>query len=109
MSEYYLYNDRIPRVTAFKIVGDFAIKVTFDDNMERVIDFEPILIGPIFGPLRDTDLFRQVQLDRDFGTLEWPNGADIDPIVLHDWPQHVDAIVEQRRSQFAVPACYALA
>jgi hypothetical protein len=51
----------------------------FDDQTERVIDFEPILSGPVFGPLKDKVLFNQVTLD-EFGTLEWPNGADIAPV-----------------------------
>ena len=37
----------------------------------------------------------------DLGTLVWPNGADIAPGVLYDWPQHVDAIVQRRRQRFA--------
>ena len=61
------------------------------------------MAGPIFGPLRDHGLFSQVKLDRDFGALEWPNGADIDPTVLYDWPQHVEAIVAQRKSLLAEP------
>ncbi len=92
------------RVTSFIYVKDYVLKVTFDDGLERTIDLEPILIGPIFGPLRDRGLFRQVALDRSFGALEWPNGADIDPTVLYDWPDHVDAIVERRQQLFAVPA-----
>lgn len=56
-----------------------------------------------FGPLRDHGLFGQVKLDRDFGALEWPNGADIDPTVLYDWPEHVEAIIAQRKSLLAEP------
>jgi len=31
----------------------------------------------------DPALFRQVQVDRELGTIVWPNGADIDPDVLY--------------------------
>lgn len=92
------------RVISFALVKDYVLDLTFEDGFERTIDFEPILIGPIFGALRDRRLFRQVALDRSFGALEWPNGADIDPAVLYDWPDHVDAIVERRQQLFAVPA-----
>lgn len=27
-------------------------------------------------------------------TLVWPNGADFDPAILHDWPQHEAAMKE---------------
>lgn len=88
-------------VTNFVIVSDYKLRLSFDDDTERVIDFEPVLFGPLFGPLRDPLLFRQVRLDRDLGTLVWPTGADIDPSVLYDWPNHVDAIVKRRKQRFA--------
>jgi hypothetical protein len=28
-----------------------------------------------------------VKLDLEANTLIWPNGADFDPAILHDWPQ----------------------
>lgn len=88
-------------VTHFDIVEDYTIRLCFDDGLERTINFEPILLGLRFGPLRELAIFNQVTLDPDLGTLIWPTGADIDPTVLHDWPKHVDAIVERRR-QFIV-------
>ena len=79
---------------------DYVLTVRFDDGFERTIDFEPILLGPFFGPLRDLRLFRQARVDPDLGTIVWPTGADIDPGVLYDWPEHVDAIVQRRRRRF---------
>ena len=83
---------------------EYVLEVKFDDGAERTIDFEPILLGPLFGPLRDLHLFRQARVDGDLGTIAWPNGADIDPGVLYDWPQQVDAIVQRRRQRFATEA-----
>ncbi|MBK8795394.1 MAG: DUF2442 domain-containing protein [Anaerolineales bacterium] len=80
---------------------DYVINVKVDDGAERAIDFEPILLGPLFGALRDLHLFRQASVDAELGTIVWPNGADIAPGVLYDWPQHVDAIVQRRRQRFA--------
>ncbi|MEZ4673987.1 MAG: DUF2442 domain-containing protein [Caldilineaceae bacterium] len=94
-------NNELYDVIDFDIVDDYTIHLCFDDGLERIINFEPILLGPRFGPLRELALFNQVVLDSDLGTLVWPTGADIDPTVLHDWPNHVDAIVERRR-QFVV-------
>jgi len=91
-------------VTDSVLIKDYVVRVRFDDGTERVIDFEPILIGPLFGPLRDPALFRQLKVDAEIGTIVWPTGADIDPNVLYDWPQHVDAIVLRRRRQW--PADY---
>ena len=89
-------------VTSLEIVGDYTIRLEFDDGTKQIINFEPILLGPIFGPLRDLGVFNQVKLDSDLGTLVWPTGADIDPTVLHDWPEHVEAIIERRKKRFAI-------
>lgn len=99
MIDYEIYD-----VIDYKVLEDYTSWVKFDDETERVIDFEPMLFGPMFGPLRDQNLFCQVELDQEIGTLVWPTGADIDPTVLHDWPTHVDAIVKRRQQQFAVTA-----
>ena len=48
------------------------------------VDLEGELWGPMFEPLRaNADLFRQVHVDEELGTIVWPNGADMDPDVLH--------------------------
>ena len=88
---------KIYRVTNFAIVDDFVLWMHFDDMTEQVIDFEPVLCGPIFGPLRDLSLFNQVRLVDYAGCLEWPTGADFDPETLHDWPQVKDEIIQRRK------------
>jgi hypothetical protein len=85
----------IYRVRRFEIVGPYMIRVEFDDRTVQTIDFEPVLAGELFGPLRDPALFRQVRLDPEAHTLVWPNGADFDPATLHDWPDLVQAFVRR--------------
>ena len=83
-------------------MNDYTIHLAFDDQTEQTIDFEAILSGHIFGPLKDKALFAQVTLEKTFGTLEWPNGADISPTILHDWPEHVTAIIARRQQEMAL-------
>jgi hypothetical protein len=83
MSSHPIY-----RIESFERVGDYALRVCFDDGTSRVIDFEPILAGELFGPLRDHSLFAQVRIDPEVHTIVWPTGADFDPAILHDWPEH---------------------
>ena len=59
----------IHKVTGFQIVGPFVVRVQFEDAPERTIDFEPILAGQLYGPLRDPDLFRSVRIDPEVHTL----------------------------------------
>ncbi|MBO9362126.1 MAG: DUF2442 domain-containing protein [Thermoflexus sp.] len=90
----------IYRVMGFEIAGPYTLRVLFDDGTEQVIDFRPVLEGPLYGPLQDEALFRQVAIDPEAHTLVWPNGADFDPETLHDWPKYVDDL-KRRASRWA--------
>ena len=87
----------IYRVQAFEIVGDYTLRVSFDDGTERTIDFQPVLAGELYGPLKDLSIFHQVRIDPEVHTLVWPNGADFDPATLHDWPEQVDYLTARAR------------
>ena len=78
----------IYRVESFKKIGRHTLEIRFNDGLSRTIDFEPILAGELFGPLRDPAQFAQVRLDSEVHTIVWPTGADFDPATLHDWPEH---------------------
>jgi hypothetical protein len=80
------------RVTSFSITAPYTLCIQFDDGTEHVIDFQPVLAGELFGPLRDINLFNQVRIDPEVRTLVWPNGADFDPATLHDWPRYVQEL-----------------
>jgi Protein of unknown function (DUF2442) len=84
----------IYRVTSVAAMGGYRLRVGFDDGSTRVIDLEPVLEGDLYGPLRDASMFSAVQVDPEVGTLAWPNGADFDPAMLHDWPAHEPAMRE---------------
>lgn len=79
----------IYRVIFFEIQAPYTLRVCFDDDTEQIIDFQAILEGELFGPLRDVSLFNQVRIDPEVHTLVWPNGADFDPATLHDWPEYL--------------------
>ena len=94
----------IHRVTDVEQVADFTLKLEFGDGTSQTIDFSPVLVGEIYGPLADPSFFRQVKLDHEFHTIVWPNGADFDPAELHDWPSVRDAFVRLAQSWAAAPA-----
>jgi len=89
----------IYRVRSFAILDSYVLRVGFDDNTEQVINFQPVLAGEIYGPLRDFSIFNQVRVDPEVHTLVWPNGADFDPATLHDWPQYIQELTA-RASQW---------
>jgi hypothetical protein len=71
-------------VTAVEVMKDRVVRLTFSDETERVVDLAPLLWGPVFEEIAaDDEAFDQVRVDPEIGTITWPNGADLDPDVLH--------------------------
>ena len=93
----------IYRVLSVQIVAPYTLRVQFDDDREQVINFEPVLAGELYRPLRHLTLFDQVWIDPEVHTLVWPNGADFDPATLHDWPQHIQELTTRARQWELAP------
>jgi len=65
-------------------VGDYRIKLRFEDGAEGIVDVSEIVpFEGIFSALRDNNAFNKVRLNNELGTIEWENGADLDPDVLY--------------------------
>lgn len=77
----------IYRVSSFQKIAPFTLRVQFDDGACQIIDFRPVLKGELYGPLQELTFFDQVVIDPEVHTLVWPNGADFDPAILHNWPE----------------------
>ncbi len=58
-----------------------GLSVTFDDGLTREVDLAGELWGTMFEPLKDPGYFAMVVVGH--GTVVWPNGLDLDPLVLH--------------------------
>lgn len=95
---------KLYRVIDFELVDDYKLLVRFDDESEQLIDFEPVLYGEMWGPLRDPALFNQVSIDPIAHTLTWPNGADFDPETLRNWPDYKEHFVAKASAWSRVTA-----
>jgi hypothetical protein len=73
--------NKIPKVTAVEVLPPYRLRLTFDDGLRRDVDLTHELWGRMFEPLKDPAFFGQVFIDH--GTVAWPNGLDLDPLVLH--------------------------
>jgi hypothetical protein len=81
MNQYYEQ-----RVTAAEPLGGYRLRVTFEDGFTAEIDLSPLIgRGPIFEPLRETEFFARVGVDRDFGCLIWPGDLDLSSGSLRAW------------------------
>lgn len=72
----------LPTVIRAEYRGGYMIQLTFNDGVEKTIDFAPWLEGAVFEPLNDIGYFQRFFLDG--GTVTWPNGADIAPETLYE-------------------------
>ena len=93
---------KLYRVIDFELVDDYKLLVRFDDESEQLIDFEPVLYGEMWGPLRDPALFNQVSIDPIAHTLTWPNGADFDPETLRNWTEYQEELAARARGWLEV-------
>jgi hypothetical protein len=60
------------------------LALTFDDGTYGSADVSRLLVGPAFEAIREDDhVFAEVQLD-GYGSISWPNGADLDAWVLYE-------------------------
>jgi hypothetical protein len=71
------------RIITARPLHDYQLAITFDDSVQGVISLKDRLFGPVFEPLRDPAVFRQVFVD-EFGAVAWPNGADLAPDGIYE-------------------------
>jgi hypothetical protein len=72
----------LKRICAVELLAGFEVLLRFDDGVTKTVDLEPYLVGPVFDEIRKSPVvFRSMGIDG--GTITWPNGADIDPLVLY--------------------------
>ena len=73
----------IVNVTGVEVLGHYCLRLAFSDGLVRDVVLTGGLRGPVFEPLKDPAYFARVSVDEEMGTVAWPNGADLDPLVLH--------------------------
>ena len=70
----------MPSVISAEYVGDYKIKVTFDDSTSGIADFKETIFTDhvdIIRELKDLKKFRDFKVDAD--TIVWGNGLDLAP------------------------------
>ncbi len=71
----------LPTVIRAEYRGGYRVRLTFNDDVAKTVDFSGWLDGPVFEPLKDPVYFQRFFIDG--GTVAWPNGADIAPETLY--------------------------
>ena len=87
-------------VISAEYLGEYKIKVTFEDQKEGVVDLQALVDrGGVFAKLADPDYFKKFEIDPEWGVITWENRIDIAPETLYslatgeslpDWMQETE-------------------
>lgn len=70
-------------VEAIPLEG-YRLKIQFNDGVTGIYSVEPERRGGVFRKLLDPAVFNAVQINREFGCVEWPGGVDLCPTSMHE-------------------------
>jgi len=70
----------------------YELRIQFSDGIVKDVDLSSELYGEVFEPLRDPGFFRQVTVNPETRTIEWPNGADFAPEFLYEIGREVKQV-----------------
>lgn len=71
-------------IVKVKPLKDFYLHLEFEDGAQGEVDIRKLAkLSGVFEPLKDEEFFAKVKVNPEWGTIFWPNGADLDPDVLY--------------------------
>ena len=79
-------------ITEVTYLKKYQLRLTFDNNIIKDVDLKDELHGEIFEPLKEVEFFKQVAINSDTKTVEWPNGADFAPEFLYEVGQEIEIV-----------------
>ena len=71
-------------VSAVSYLEAYRIRIEFSDGVVKEVDLGGEFYGEVFEPLKDMGFFKQVRVNSETNTIEWPNGADFTPEFLYE-------------------------
>lgn len=86
-------------MTEARPLENWNLDLTFADGLHAVVAMDSVIerYSGVFAALMDDSFFRQVRVDRELGTVVWPNGADVCPDVLYSFASHRPIVVDGKR------------
>jgi hypothetical protein len=79
-------------VTRVSYLQLYELELEFSDGIVKRVDLARELYGEVFEPLKDLSSFKQVALNEETNTIEWPNGADFAPEFLYEIGKEVKQV-----------------
>jgi hypothetical protein len=88
-----------PSVVSVNPLPDYCLLLVFDNQEKRTLNMKTFLDKGVFQELRNEAIFRTVRVN--FDTIEWSNGADLDPEYLY-----VNSAVMKWEANMIFPAAF---
>lgn len=89
-------------ITSVIYLEGYKLRLAFNDGAVKDVDLKDELNGKVFEPLKDVEFFKQVMVNPDTNTIEWPNGADFAPEFLYEIGQELEKGAQPAILQAAV-------
>lgn len=78
-----VFPGKLVDVTAVEVIGEYRLRLTFEDGIVGDVNFTDREWNGVFEPLRDPERFARVAIED--GTLVWPeDGLDMAPEPLYE-------------------------
>lgn len=77
---------------------NYRLRLKFSDGVVKDIDLKNELYGEVFEPLKDIEFFKQVAVNSETNTIEWPNNADFAPEFLYEIGEETKRVVQAAAS-----------
>lgn len=71
-----------------KVLEDYKLLLTFDNNVKKIKDMKPYLTKGIFKKLKNKEFFKNVKIE--FGTIAWPDGIDMCADSLYETSKKIE-------------------
>ena len=78
-------NGLLHDIVYVRALGGHRLQLRFDDGVEGEVDLRQVIreFNGLLAPLADPAYVAQVSVNPEAGTVTWPNGADLDELVLY--------------------------
>lgn len=71
------------RITEAKVETPYMLEVAFSDGVHGCMNLRELSERGVFRALRNETFQRKLYIDAESGTITWPGGLDLDPVVLY--------------------------
>ena len=75
----------VARISGVRALEGYRLELAFTDGTRGVADLTDWVVGQggVFEALEHEAFFRQVRVNQELGTIQWPNDVDLCPDVLY--------------------------